>query len=454
MSKIERSIWIGTVSFLTVFLLFGIFIGDAKADTGVQSGSFNKLSRVMRMIKSEFVDIDNVNDEALENGAIKGMIDSLGDKHSNYLSVEEMKEMNTTSDGKFGGVGMVISKKDDYIVVESAIDDTPAYNRGMKAGDLLISVDGVSLKGVSVSEAANKLRGTPGTNVKVEFTRYGVTQEVTIRRAMIDVPSVRSDFINDVGYLRLTQFTGTTSGYVKKTLRDFKSKNVKGIIVDLRSNPGGLLSQVIEIVDMFQNEGVIVSTKGRNIGENTVSNASSFNTIVPIDTPIVVLVDKWSASASEIFAGAIKDTKRGVIIGEKTYGKGSVQTIIRLGQDGFKLTIAKYYTPSGTSIDGIGVVPDIIVEEPEFTEDEKNDLEIILKDNLIDKFIDSTPKPSEEQITVFLKDIKDKGIKLSDRYLRRMIRQRIVNEDGKKQIYDLEYDTQLQKAMEVINKVK
>jgi len=452
MNKKERIIWASAVGLLLIVLMSGVFIGNADAATNGGFSGFVKLQRVFNIIKQDFVDIENVSDEVLINGAIKGMIEALGDKHSMYLTVEQLNDMTTTSDGKFGGVGMVISEKDNFIVVESAIDDTPAYNKGMRAGDLLIAVDGVTLEGVTVSEAANRLRGVPGTQVNVKFIRYGVTQEVTITRALIDVPSVKHDFINDdVGYIRLTQFAGTTSEHVSRALNEFKTRGVKSIVVDLRSNPGGLLNQVIDIVDMFVSEGVIVSTRGRGAADNTVNRANAFNTIVDSNVKVIVLVDKWSASASEIFAGAIKDLHRGTIIGESTYGKGSVQTIIRLGADGFKLTIAKYYTPSGISIEGTGVAPDILIQEPEFTEDELKILENLINSRAIDNFLTSNPHPTEVQITAFVDGLLAEGYTINHRYLRRMVRQRIIYDNGRRPIFDLDYDIQLQRALEFIN---
>lgn len=372
----ERFIWATTVSILFAALFFGVFVSNAcAANISNDSAHIQKLKRVLNYIKQDFVDKEKIDEEKLINGAIKGMLEALEDPHTVYLTEENMEDMTTTSTGTFGGVGMIISEKDDYIIVVTPIEDTPAYRKGMKSGDLIISVDGQSIKGISVSEAAKRLKGKPGTKVKIEFIRDEVKYETELLRAIIDVPTVKYTTIDDdYGYLRITQFTGTTDKHVKEALLDFKQKKIKGIIVDLRYNPGGLLSQVITIVDYFQNNGVIVSTKGRKLSENSIYKATKFNTIVDMDIPVMVLIDNGSASASEIFSGAMKDLKRGILIGEKTYGKGSVQTIRRLNKDGFKITISKYYTPSDVCIDGIGITPDIIIKEPELSEEEKEAL--------------------------------------------------------------------------------
>lgn len=451
MAKKERIVWIIAVSALLFISLFGIFVNDAFA--GSVSSEFpyiQKFLSVFNSIKKEYVDEEKIDDKKLINGAIKGMLEAIGDPHTNYLSDKDMNDMNDTSSGNFGGVGMIIQSKDDYIVVVSPIEGTPAYRKGMKSGDLLISVDGQSLKGVEVNEAANRLRGVPGTSVKVEFIREEIKYEVEIVRAIIDVPSVKHTTIKDkYGYLRITHFTGTTDGYVKKALKEFTDKNITGIIVDLRANPGGLLSQVINIVDYFQDEGDIVSTKGRNY-QNSVNKASRINTIVKNEIPVIVLVDNGSASASEIFSGAIKDLNRGILIGEKTYGKGSVQTIHQLGSDGFKITIAKYYTPANISIDGIGIEPHIEVKEPELSEEQKLLLQKMFKDKAVENIVKSVKNPTGVEIESMTKQLAVSGYDLPARYLKKLIKNELEITSENKEIYDLEYDLQLQKALEVL----
>jgi carboxyl-terminal processing protease len=223
--------------------------------------------------------------------------------------------------------------------------------------------------------------------------------------------------------------------------------------VDLRYNPGGLLSQVENIVDFFQNDGIIVSTKARRPIDSQVRYASKMKTIVPDEIPVVVLIDQGSASASEIFSGAIKDTARGILVGEKSYGKGSVQTIVPLGEDGFKITMAKYYTPAGISIDKIGIMPDIEVKEPELTDPEKEALKNIYNDKVIEQFAKKNTKPSDDQINGFVKELQaNPKYRLQERQLRRLIKNSLDAYDDVKSVYDLEYDIQLQKAVEVLDK--
>lgn len=457
MKKVERFIWISVVFAILSVSLFGIYVRPAKAGNITSTYPYlKKMIRVLNIVEREYVDQDKVDVKVLINGAIKGMLEALGDPHTNYLSEEEWEDMTTTSSGTFGGVGMIISEKDDYIVVVTPIEDTPAYRKGMKSGDLIITVDGESIKGISVSDAAKKLRGTPGSKVKVEFLRDEVKYEVEIVRAIIDVPTVKHDIIdNKYGYLRITQFAGTTKQHVKKALNDFEDGEVQAIIVDLRYNPGGLLQQVIEIVDFFvDDDQVIVSTKGRRFYDEATYKANSFNTLVESEIPVIVLVDDGSASASEIFAGAIKDLERGILIGDKTYGKGSVQTIHQLGEDGFKLTIAKYYTPSGICIDGLGIEPHIAIKEPELTEQEKESLKKFYKNEELDKFLEGNEDPSDEEIAGFIARLKGNGYIISDRFIKTLVNRAAARTNGERPIFDINNDIQLNKAVEVLDSGK
>ncbi len=454
MKKNERIIWISIVAFLLFLSFFVIFIKDARAATlNLKNGIFDKFYQVFGYIERDFVD-EKTDQEKLINGAIKGMLDALGDPHTMYLSKEEMKELNTLTTGQYGGVGMMISEKDKQIVVVSPFEGSPAFKKGIKAGDIILSVDGIPLEGKTVEEAANMLKGKPDTTIKLEILSNDIKYSVELKRALIDVPTIKNAIINDkYGYLRISQFAGKTDKDVKTALKDFKKKNVKGIIVDVRYNPGGLLSQVINIVDFFQDDGVIVSTKGRTESDTSVHMASKADTIVDENIPVIVLIDKGSASASEIFAGAIKDTKRGILIGEKTFGKGSVQSTYKLGEDGdgFKMTIARYYTPSNKVIDGIGIEPDIEIKEPELTEIEKESLKKVYDDKVIDNFTKKNKNPSDKEIDEFVNFLINKGYKLSDRYLKRMVKNSIDFNNDKREIYDTEFDIQLKKALELFD---
>jgi carboxyl-terminal processing protease len=453
MKNRERIVWISVVSVLLVVLFFGVFINE------VQAGSLRsdlpyiqKFISVMKIIKSEYVDTEAIDEKKMIEGAISGMMEALEDPYSVYLSEEDLSDLNMTSDGKFGGVGMIISEKDDYIVVVSPIEGTPAFRKGLKAGDMIVEIDEETTQGLKVSEAANRLRGVPGTIVKIKVMRDEVFFDVEIKRAIIDVPTVKQTIIDDkYGYLRITQFAGTTDKYVKKYLKEMiTEKNVEALIVDLRSNPGGLLTQVIDIVDYFQDDGVIVSTRGRRQMDSQVSSASQFTTIVPAEIPLIVLIDKGSASASEIFAGAIKDHKRGIILGETSYGKASVQTIRRLGKDGLKFTIAKYYTPSGTSIHEIGIEPNLIVAEPELSDDETEALKKLYDDKAVEELIKTNSDPTSAEIDVMVKSLIKDGYNLPERYLRKLVKNEAEYDDEEKTLVDLDFDLQLKKAIELL----
>lgn len=452
MKRNERIIWISIVAFLLFLSFFVILIKPAHAATiNLKSAIFDKFYQVFNTIENDYIE-ENIDQEKLINGAVKGMLDALGDPHTIYLPKEEMDEMRTTSSGSYGGVGMLISEKDKQIVVVSPFEGSPAFKKGIKAGDIILSVDGVALEGKTVDEAAKMLKGEPGTTIKLEILSSEVKYSVDLKRAYIDLPTVKYAIISDkYGYLRISQFSGKTNENVKEALNEFDKKNVKGIIVDLRYNPGGLLGQVINIIDFFQNEGVIVSTKGRSASDTSVSKASKSNTIIDENVPVIVLIDKGSASASEIFAGAIKDTKRGILIGEKTFGKGSVQSIYNLGNDGFKMTIAKYYTPSNKVIDGIGIEPDLEIKEPELTDIEKESLKKIYDDKIIDDFAKKNKNPTEKEIDDFVNSLLNKGYKLPERYLKRMVKNSIDINNDKREIYDIEFDLQLKKALEIFD---
>lgn len=455
MNRKERFFWVCTVTMLLVFSVFVVFVNNATAKNLTQTFPYmNKFMETFNAIKSDYVDSDKLDDKTLINGAIKGMLDAIGDPYTVYLTEKDIKDLQATTSGTFAGVGMIIVEKDGYIGVVSPIEGTPAFKKGMKSGDLILSVNGESLKGISVSEAAEKLKGKAGTSAHLEFLRDDIKYEVELTRAIIDLPTVKYDIIDGkFGYLRVTQFSGTTDAHVKEALLDFNKKKVNGIIVDMRMNPGGLLSTAINIVDYFQNKGVIVSTKGRKLNEQTINSASKFNTVVPEKTPVIVLIDAGSASASEIFAGAMKDTKRGILVGEKSFGKGSVQSIQLLpeGIDGFKITTAKYYTPSGISIHGVGIEPDITIKEPELSEEEKEGLRKIYKDKVIDEFIKKHSSPTINDIDNFITELHQKGYTLSTKNIRRLLKNTIDYGKTNAPIYDIEYDIQLQKAIEILN---
>lgn len=326
-----------------------------------------EISDVMDLLKGNHVGEKEPSKQTLLQGALKGMIESLDDPHSNYFTSEEMESFKEDIQGKYPGVGMVIQKKkDEPLVVVSPIEDTPAYEAGIRAKDKIIAIDGEGTYTLTSEESVKKLKGAPGSEVKLTVYRESTkeTKDVVLKRAIIELKYVKSKMLDkNIGYLRLTQFGEDVYPDVRKALEKLQKDGAKGIVLDLRSNPGGALDQAIKIASMFIADGRIVSTKGK-VGEEQISNREGK---YYGDFPLVILINEGSASASEIVAGAVKDHNRGLLIGEKSFGKGSVQTLIPLPDgDGIKLTIAKYYTPAGISIHGKGIEPDMKIEEKDY----------------------------------------------------------------------------------------
>jgi len=324
---------------------------------------------VLENIKKEYV--DDVDQAEVMDSAINGVLQSL-DPYSAYMSPELFKEMQTDTRGEFGGLGIEIGMEAGVVKVISPIDDTPAEKAGIKAGDYIVKIGKEQVQGKSLMEAVKLMRGPVGTSIDLTIRRKNVKKplEFKITRKIIQVQSVSSEIISkekNIGYIRLKSFNENSDNQFLKSIKKFeKNPKIKSYVVDLRNNPGGLLTQAINITDFFLNDGEIVSTKGRKISETRKFFARKGDEIK--GKPIIVLINNGSASASEIFAGALKDHKRAIILGENSYGKGSVQSIIPLRNGGgMRLTISKYYLPSGKSISEVGVTPDIVVEE---TDDE------------------------------------------------------------------------------------
>ncbi len=346
--------------------VFFIFLNINISYSEKSDDLYNKIdlfSEVIDKINNNYV--EDVNQLEAMDAAINGLLQSL-DPYSSYLTPEMFNDMQTETSGEFGGLGIEVGMEAGVVKVISPIDNTPASKAGVKAGDYIIKINNEQIQGKSLIEAVNLMRGPPGSSIKITIMRKGQKKPIVINiiREKIKVQSVKSKIIdNNIGYIRLTSFNENSSNQIKKKIKEFE-KNVllKGYIFDLRNNPGGLLSQAIEISDFFLNDGEIVSTKGRRNDENTKFFAKKGD--LTNGKPLIILTNYGSASASEIVAGALKDHKRAILLGENSYGKGSVQSIIPLKNSGaLRLTISKYYLPSGKSISEVGVIPDIIVEE-------------------------------------------------------------------------------------------
>ena len=320
-------------------------------------------SEVLEKIQDEYV--DEIDQSEVMDSAINGVLQSL-DPYSAYLNPEIFEEMQTETSGEFGGLGIEVSMEAGVVKVISPIDDTPASKAGVKSGDYIVKINGEQVQGKTLMEAVNLMRGPVGTVIEITIRRKGLkkAKNFKITREIIEIKSVVSKLIdNEIGYLRLRAFNENSGNQLKKEIIKFeKRRNLVGYIFDLRNNPGGLLSQAVKITDFFLNDGEIVSTKGRRTKENRKFFAQKGDKIK--GKPLIVLINNGSASAAEIVAGALQDQKRAILLGETTYGKGSVQSIIPLKNRGaIRLTISKYYLPSGKSISEIGVSPDIFVEE-------------------------------------------------------------------------------------------
>ncbi len=327
---------------------------------------------VMQRIKTAYV--EKVDDKTLLDYAIRGMLEGL-DPHSAYLKPEDYKELEISTSGEFGGLGMEVSMEDGFVKVVAPIDDTPAQKAGIQAGDLIIKLDNDNVKGLSLTEAVDKMRGKIGEPIKLTIIREGANKplEITVKRDIIKVTSVRSRFLEPgYGYLRLSQFQVDTDKEVVKTIEKLKQEadeqGLNGLVIDLRNNPGGVLQAAVGVTDAFIDDGLIVYTKGRI--PNSDLRFSATSETPARDIPVVVLINGGTASASEIVAGALQDHHRAVVVGTRSFGKGSVQTVLPLSADnerGLKLTTALYYTPSGRSIQAEGIVPDVIAQRAKVT---------------------------------------------------------------------------------------
>jgi len=353
-----------TLGFITTMvggalLLSSSLFAESKHDNQTRLQALSKFSKVLGTVEKYYVDDLSMNE--IINKAIAGLLSNL-DAHSSFLDKKAFKEMQIQTNGEFGGLGITVGMRNGVLTVISPIEDTPAYKAGIKAGDIILKINDKSTLNMTIDEAVSLMRGKPKTKIVLTVVRKGENKPIKIKiiRDIIKIKSVYAKEIEDkdILYIRVTSFDKKVVDGVKKALKQYPHKN--GIILDLRNNPGGLLSQAVGLVNLFVDKGVIVSQKGRVKSENTEYKATSEGTIK--DIPIAVLVNGGSASASEIVSGSLQDHKRAIIVGEKTFGKGSVQVILPIDKtEAIRLTIARYYLPSGRTIQSVGVTPDVEV---------------------------------------------------------------------------------------------
>lgn len=454
-----------------VFLFTAIFTSQCFAQSPSNTASdINKQSQQYMELMNGVFDfvqrnyVDEVDPAVLYRGALKGMLEALNDPYTLYLDNSTFRSLNDTTKGQFGGVGLSISKpfestpeKPAYVEVASPVEDTPGFRAGIQAGDLIISANGTDTSTITMDEVLDILRGPVGEPVELVIRRSkNIEFPVTLTRAIIEVPTVKYGTIREnkkagtVGYVRIIEFTPQTADRVQQALDSFKKEKISSLIIDLRNNPGGLITSVADVADKFIDNGPIVSTKSRLAFENSVFTASPRKTTFEKGIPIVVLINKGSASASEILSGALKDNHLAYLVGQRTYGKGSVQQVLPLSSaDGIKITMARYYTPSDTNIDKIGIPPDREVLFPELGEDGEKQYTQLLKDDVISKYVEKYPDMNEAQIAAFASTLKTKYPSIDSGSLRRLVRNEVNRTKGTP-LYDLDWDIQLNAALNIL----
>jgi carboxyl-terminal processing protease len=397
----------GAILGVSLTLTHGVLADKDKSDNTLPIKDLQTFVEILNRVKSDYV--DPVDDKVLLENAVRGMLAGL-DPHSAYLDKAEFKDMNVITTGKFGGLGIEVQMQDGFVRVVSPIDDTPAAKAGIKPGDLIVKIDDTPVKGLSLADAVQKMRGESGSKIQLTIIREGADKPLVmdLKRDVIAVASVRSRMLDPgLGYLRISSFTIETGDNLNKELLKLKKEaggELKGLVLDLRNNPGGVLDAAVKVSDAFIEKGTIVSIKGRDPGSNREFIATPGDMLN--GRPLVVLINGGSASASEIVAGALQDTKRAVLMGTRSFGKGSVQTIMPLQNDAaIKLTTARYYTPSGRSIQAEGIEPDVVLRTLKVSKDDQPDgLDFIKESDLKGSLHNEKEKDKKDK-----KELQDKA---------------------------------------------
>jgi carboxyl-terminal processing protease len=440
------------------------FAQSDDADTQEMRHYFQTIESAYQFILQNYV--DKVDSKKLYEGAMKGMLDSLGDPYSFYLDDATWNYLNdTTIVGQFGGIGVSIAKQalpptapsdtPSYVEVFSVYDGTPGWKAGFRAGDLITKINGETTAPLAIDVVQSKIRGDPGTKVNLTVRRGDDEFEITVTRAVIEIPTVKSGLIptptGKVAYLRIMEFSPQTYGRVKDAIKDLNSSGYKAMIVDLRSNPGGLLQSAVQIADLFLDSGKIVSTKGRSPYEGEEVMTANPDLLVPKDKPVVILINKGSASAAEILSGALKDNKRAYLVGENSYGKGSVQQVIPVEKTGFKITMARYYTPSDENIDKTGIPADLESKDINLSEAETMALQKLSGAGVIEAFAKAKPDATVAERNAKAKELAAAYPPLKETLIQRFLRDELIRKNPVQPAFDLEFDTMLLDALKVVD---
>ncbi|MDR3019852.1 MAG: S41 family peptidase [Treponema sp.] len=460
-TKMKKSsytwIWVSATALFCIMFAFALIPGVAAQGASDSSSSPRNYTSVMQTVFDFIIRnyVEEVDQQALFEGAMNGMFGALEDPYSAFLTESDMDDMSHTTQGSFGGVGLHITKptvprpdgRPLYVEVASPIEDTPGWRAGINPGDLITEINGINTDPLSMDEVLGMLRGPPGDEIRLVIKR-GERMEfpVTVIRAIIEVPTVKHSMIGDTGYLKLITFTPMTVDRAREAIDEFKAANYKNLILDLRYNYGGRLDSAVDVANLFLNGGVIVRTRSRIPSENRSFNARR-SAFVSDDIPVIVLINGSSASASEIVAGALKDHGRAYLVGENTYGKGSVQQVYPIGNAGFRITTARYFTPSDANIDKVGIPPDRVVSFPEYTEEDAIHMNELINANKISEFASRNPQANASQVEAFAIAL-EKEYSLDLALLKRMIRNELRRTEIAP-VYDLEYDIQLREALDI-----
>ncbi|MEK6793131.1 MAG: S41 family peptidase [Spirochaetota bacterium] len=459
----ERLVWISVVVFILCISFFTIY-QPSKAKAQELDDDYLNYSRMLNgvynTLREYYVDPDKATARKLMMGAIKGMLEAVEDPFTMYMDEKLTEELTTEMAGEFGGLGIQLGMNDDgWLMVMAPIEGTPAERAGIRSGDIIAEIEGKSTKGMAIEQAVRILRGKEGTKITISLAREGESEpiKVTLIRAKIIIKSVKTEFITNegIGYVRLINFGDKTTQELKDSLLSLKSLGMKKLILDLRNNPGGRLDTAQNVADFFLSSGKIVYTRGRDASQSKDAFATAANDIC-VDTPMIVLVNGYSASASEIVAGALRDNKRAILVGQKTYGKFSVQQVLPIDPKNkvtCKITVAKYFTPGGYSLHKEGLPPNIVVEDEEFSKDEIVAVRHIREGKFIKDYVHTNPVPDKDAIELpkLMQKLTASCIKIRPELVERLI----YVERGRanyKKVIDLTYDRQLKEAVSLVKK--